>query len=377
MDLNFTETQDILRKTAKEFMARYYPKSLVRELEDEPIGFRDDVWKEMANLGWLGWIIPEEYGGVGGEFMDIIVLLEEMGRACFILPFFSTVVSSLPILDAGTKEQKEELLPKIASGEMILSLALTEPSATYEASGIATRATAQDNGYVLNGTKLFIHDAQVAHQFLCAARTETDETDAEKGITLFIVDGKSRGIKTTPLDTIADDKQNEVIFEDVKVSKSAVLGQVNQGYPLIKRLLDQAAIAKCAEMMGGADWVVENCVSYALERVQYGKLIGSYGIIQNYLSEMWAEVGIAKRLTYYAAFLVDKGLPCTKEVAMAKSWASDVYRRQTRMGVQIFGGIGTTREHDMGLYYRRARQAALLFGDPDWCREKVAQEMGL
>lgn len=377
MDLNFTETQDIVRTTAREFMARYYPKSLVRELEEEPIGFREDIWKEVANLGWLGWVIPEEYGGVGGDFMELIVLLEEMGKACFMLPFFSTVICSLPIIAAGTKEQKEELLPKIAQGEMIFSLALTEPSATYEAAGIETKAVADGNEYVINGTKLFIHDAQVAHSFLCAARTETDEANPENGITLFVVDAKSPGIKITPLDAIADDKQTEVIFKDVKVSKDSMIGEVNQGFPLIKRMLEQAAVAKCAEMIGGADWMVENCVAYALERVQYGKLIGSYGIIQSYLSEMWAEVGIAKRLMYYAAWLVVQGGPCAKEVAMAKSLTSEVYRSQSRMGVQIFGGIGTTREHDMGLYYRRARQSALLFGDPNSMRERVAQEIGL
>jgi len=377
MDLNFSETQDIVRTTAREFMTRYYPKSLVRELEDEPIGFRDDIWKEVANLGWLGWVIPEEYGGVGGEFMDIIVLLEEMGRACFILPFFSTVICSLPIIAAGTKEQKEDILPRIAQGEMIFSLALTEPSNTYEPAGIETKAVAHGDEYVINGTKLFINDAQVAHSFLCAVRTETDDVNPENGITLFIVDAKSPGIKITPLDTIADDKQNEVVFENVKVSKDSIVGELNQGYPVIRRLLEQAAMLKCAEMMGGADWVVENTVAYAQERVQYGKPIGSYGIIQTYLAEMWAEVGIAKRLMYYAGWLVGQEHPCSKEVAMVKCFASEVYRKWTRMGVQIFGGIGTTREHDMGLYYRRARQGPLFFGDPDSMREKVAQEMGL
>ncbi|MFA4916587.1 MAG: acyl-CoA dehydrogenase family protein [Syntrophales bacterium] len=377
MDLDFTETQDILKNTAREFMTRYYPKSLVRELEEDATGFREDIWKEAANLGWLGWIIPEEYGGVGGDFMDTIVLFEEMGRACFMLPFFSTVICTLPILNGGSEEQKREFLPKIAQGDLIFSLALTEPSATYEASGINVRAAADSNGYVLNGTKLFIHDAQVAHYFLCVTRTETDETKPENGVTLFIVDAKSPGIIISPLDTIADDKQNEVIFKDVRVPGECILGQLNQGFPLVKRLLDQAAIAKCAEMMGGADWVVENCLSYAVERVQYGKPIGSYGIIQSHLTEMWAETNIAKRFTYYAAWLVDQGLPCCKEVSMAKAWASDVYRRCTRMGVQIFGAIGTTREHDVGLYYRRARQAGLLFGDPDYHRERVAREMGL
>jgi len=376
MNLDFTEEQEILKKTARDFMTKSYNSTMVRELEEDPTGFRPELWQQIAELGWLALSIPEKYGGVGGSFMDLIVLFEEMGRACFIAPFFSTVICTLAIVAAGNEGQKEEILPRVAEGEMILSLALTEPSACYEASGIDTRATASEDGYLLNGTKLFIHDAQVAHNFLCVARTGSGQRP-EEGISVFLVDAKSPGIKVTPLQTIAADKQNEVIFDQVKVPRDRILGPQDAGWPIVEKILEQATIAKCAEMMGGAEWVVENCTAYAKERVQYGKPIGSFGIIQHYLAEMWTEIGIAKRFTYYAAWLVDQGLPCKKEVAMAKSWASDVYRRWTRMGVQIFGGIGTTREHDMGLYYRRARQAALLFGTPEALREKIAQEMGL
>src|SRR3989304_9445526 len=374
MNLDFTEEQEALKKTARDFMTKTWSSALVRELEEHPTGLKEDRWKQVAELGWLAVAIPEEYDGVGGRFMDLIVLFEEMGRACFIAPFFSTVICTLAIVAAGSEEQKKEILPRVANGEMVLSLALAEPSARYDAAGIATRAAANKDEYVINGTKLFIHDAQVAHCFLCVARTRT-EGPPEDGITLFLVDAKSPGVKITPLHTIADDKQNEVIFENVKVAKGQVLGPIEKGFPVIEMLLEQAAIAKCAEMVGGADWVIENCTSYAKERAQYGKPIGSYGIIQHYLAEMWTEIGIAKRFTYYAAWLLDQGIPYRKEVAMAKAWASEVYKRWTRMGVQVFGGIGTTREHDMGLYYRRARQAALLFGDPDSLREKIAQEI--
>jgi alkylation response protein AidB-like acyl-CoA dehydrogenase len=376
MDLDFTDEQEILRRTARDFMTKSYSNTMVRELEEHPTGFKPELWEQIAELGWLAVSIPEEYDGVGGSFMDLIILFEEMGRACFISPFFSTVICTLAIIAAGSEEQKKAILPQIAEGKMILSLALTEPSARYDASGIATQATASGEGYIINGTKLFIHDAQVAHCFVCVARTR-DEGPPEEGISLFLVNAQSPGITITPLRTIADDKQNEVIFDNVSVAKDQILGSLDKGWPIVEQLLTQATIAKCAEMMGGADWVIENCTAYATERVQYGKPIGSYGIIQHYLAEMWTEIGIAKRFTYYAAWLVDQGLPCSKEVGMAKSWASDVYRRWTRMGVQIFGGIGTTREHDMGLYYRRARQAALLFGNPNTLREKVAQEMGL
>lgn len=376
MDLTFSDEQELLKNTAREFIKRHFPPELVRELEEDPTGFRADLWKQIADLGWPGWVIPPEYEGIGGKFTELIVLMEEMGRGCFVGPLFSTLICTLPIIAVGTEEQKKEFLPKIAQGKMILSLALTEPSARYDAEGINTKAVAEKEEYAISGTKLFVHDAQVANCFLCATRTKAWAAP-EEGISLFLVDAKSPGITITPLQTIADDKQCEVVFDKVRVPKKRMLGQLDQGFPIVKKLVEQAAILKCAEMIGGADWVVENCVAYAQERVQYGKPIGSYGIIQHYLAEMWSEVGMAKRLTYYVSWLLEQEIPCTMQVAMGKAWVSDTYRKCTRTGVQVFGGIGTTRDHDMGLYYRRARQALPLYGDPDYWREVVAQQMGL
>ncbi|MDO8721730.1 MAG: acyl-CoA dehydrogenase family protein [Syntrophales bacterium] len=375
MNLDFTEEQEILRRTARDFLAKEFPKTLVREMEEDESAFRADIWKKMADLGWMGLIIPEEYDGIGGGFMDLLVLLEEMGRACLVAPFFSTMICTFPVIDAGSEEQKKAILPEIAAGEKIFALALTEPSAVYDAAGISTKASGDRNGYLINGAKLFVHDAQAAHHLLCVARTNF-QSPPEEGISLFFVDAGSQGLKVSSLPTIADDKQNEVVFDNVLVPEGNLLGELNGGWPVVRRLLERASVAKCAEMIGGADWAVENCVAYAKERVQFGKPIGSFGIIQHYLAEMWTEVGHAKGLVYYAGWLLDRGLPCAKEAAMAKARISEAYRHCTRMGVQILGGIGTTREHDMGLYYRRARQALPLFGTPDFCREKLAHEMG-
>jgi alkylation response protein AidB-like acyl-CoA dehydrogenase len=376
MDLGFTEEQEMLRKAARDFLAEEFPKTSVRKMEDDPIGFQPDIWKKMAELGWLGLIIPEEYGGSGSSFMDLFVLLEETGRACLVAPFFSTAICTFLLLDIGSDDQKKTFLPKIASGELIFALALTEPSASYDASGIATKALPKENGYVINGTKLFVHDAHVADYLLCATKTDSS-SPPEKSITIFIVDAKSPGIRITALPTIADDKQNELSFENVEVPAENMLGKLNGGWPAISKLLERAAIAKCAEMIGGADWTIENSVAYAKERVQYGRPIGSFQAIQHYLAEMWTEIGHAKRLVYYATSLLDEGLACTKEVAMAKASMSEVYLRCTHFGVRVHGGIGTTRDHDMGLYYRRARQAACLFGDAEFWREKLACELGL
>jgi len=376
MDLNFNEEQEMLRKVARDFLAEEFPKKLVREMEDDTTGLRPDVWKKMAELGWMGLVIPEEYGGSGSNFMDLFVLLEETGRACLIAPFFSTAMCTFLLMDIGNDDQKRKFLPKIANGELILALALTEPSARYDASGIATRALPSENGYVINGTKLFVQDAQVADYLICAANTDPS-LPPEKSITTFMVDAKSPGIRITPLPTMADDKQNELTFENVIVPSENILGELNGGWPPVSKLLERAAIAKCAEMIGGAHWTIENSITYAKDRVQYGRPIGSFQILQHYLAEMWTEVAHAKRLVYYAVWLLQQGLACTKEVAMAKASMSEVYMRCTHFGVRIHGGIGTTRDHDMGLYYRRAKHAACLFGNPEFWREKIACEIGL
>lgn len=377
MDLDFTEEQQLLRNTARDFFEKEFPKTLVRELEEDPRGYSPELWKKMAELGWLGLIIPEQYGGVELGFMDLTTLLEEMGRGCAVGPFFSTaILGTLTILAAGSEEQKQDLLPKIANGELIMALALTEPSAVYDPAGITAAAVRDGDNYVLSGTKLFVHDAHIADIIISVARTKT-LSKPEDGISLFLVDAKSPGISITPLETIAEDKQNEVIFDGVIVPATNLLGQENEGWPAMQRVLDQAAVAKCAEMVGGAEWALDATVAYAKERVQYDRPIGAYGSIQHYLADMWTQVGQAKRMTYYAAWAIEEGVPCGTEVASAKAWVNEAYKHVTRMGVQIHGGIGTTLDHDIGLYYRRARQAALLFGDTDSCYERVAQEMGL
>jgi alkylation response protein AidB-like acyl-CoA dehydrogenase len=377
MDLDLTEEQQLLKNSARDFFEKEFPKTRVKEMEEHQTGHDPEVWKKMADLGWLGLMIPEEYGGAEFGFMDMVILLEEMGRACLTEPFFSTaVLGGLPIINEGRESLKAEFLPKIAAGDLLIALALTEPSASYEAAHIASRALKGNEGYILNGKKLFVHDAQVADYLLCVARTE-EWCAPEDGISLFLVDTGSPGVIISPLLSMADDRQNEVVFDNVVVSEANLIGELNEGWPVIQRLLDQAAVAKCAEMVGGCDWVVETTAAYARERVQYGQPIGSFQAIQHYLADMWTEAGMAKRLTYYAAWVIEQGLPCASEVATAKAWTNEAYKHCTRMGVHIHGGIGTTRDHDIGLYYRRARQAALLFADTEMCNEVVAHRMGL
>ena len=377
MNLDFTEVQEMLRTAARDFLTKECPKTLVRELEEDEKGYSPELWGKMAELGWMALVLPEEYEGMGMGFMDLVVLLEEMGRNIMPGPFFCTVVlGSLPILAAGTEEQKKEFLPKVSAGEMILTLALTEPSAGYDAAGVETKAVAQDDSFVINGTKLFVENAHIADYMICVTRTR-DGGGAEEGITLFLVDANSPGIKCEVIPTIASDKLCEVVFEDVRVPKQNMLGELDKGWPIVARTLEQAAAAKCAEMVGGAEAALDMTVDYVKERVQYGRPIGAFQVIQHFCANMWISVDTAKNILHEAAWKVGEGLPATLEVAAAKGWINEAYKFVTERGVLCHGAIGTTRDHDMGLYYRRAKAAELAFGDTDFQREVVAQQLGL
>lgn len=377
MNLALSEEQEMLKTSARDFLTDKLPKATVKEIEASEQGYSPELWKEIAGLGWIGLVFPEKYGGADMSFLDLAVLLEEMGRACLPGPFFSTVVlGGLPILDAGNEEQKQEYLPRIANGEIILTLALTEASARYDAAAIAVKATADGDAYTLNGTKLFVPDANIADYMLVVARTD-EQAKPEYGITIFIVDTKSPGISTTVLKTIAKDNLCEVIFNQVKVPKKNILGQLNQGWSEVQKTIERAAVAKCCEMAGGMQQVLEMTVDYAKERKQFGRPIGSFQVIQHYCVDMLTDVEGTRLSAYQAAWMVSEGLPCTEQVAIAKAWAGQASERIVALAHQIHGAIGWTIDHDLQYYTRRAKAAEVTFGDANFYREIVAQEMGL
>ncbi len=377
MDLDLTEEQEMLRTTARDFLTKECPKTLVRELEEDEKGYSPELWRKMAELGWMGLILPAEYDGMEMGYMDLIILLQEMGRNILPGPFFCTVVlGSLPILSAGTEEQKKEFLPKIASGELILTMALTEANARYDAAGVETKAVAQGDSFVINGTKLFVENAHIADYMICVTRTKEGATP-EEGITLFVVDAKSPGIKCEVIPTMGDDKLCEVVFDNVSVPQKNMLGELDKGWPIVARTLEQATMAKCAEMVGGAEAAMDMTLDYVKERVQYNRPIGSFQVIQHYCANMWTNVATSRNILYKAAWKVGEGLPATADVAAAKGWINQAYEFVTERAVQCHGAIGLTRDHDIGLYYRRAKTGELAFGDTDFQREIVAQQMGL
>jgi len=377
MNFDLDEIQKMLHKDAQRFLSEKSPKDYVRKMEEDERGYSTELWKEMANLGWIGLVLPEKYGGQGMTFMELAVLLEEMGRACLPGPYFSTVMlGGLPVLEAGTEEQKQEFLPKIAAGETLVTLALTEPSARYDPLGVEVKATADGDNYIIKGTKLFVPDAHVADYIICVTRTR-DTADKSQGISLFIVDAGSTGIRHRLLRTIASDRQCEVVFDKVAVPRENLLGELNQGWKLVEKTLQRAAAAKCAEMIGGAEQVLEMTVAYAKERVQFGRPIGSFQAVQHHCANMASDLEASRFITYRACWMVSQNLPCDKEVSMAKAWVSDAYRRIVSLGHQIHGGVGFTKDHDMQLYYRRAKGGELLFGDADYHREKVAELLSI
>ncbi|MCP4665958.1 MAG: acyl-CoA/acyl-ACP dehydrogenase [Deltaproteobacteria bacterium] len=377
MDLELTEEQNILKASARNFLKKECPPSLVKEMKDDEKGYPQELWHKMIELGWLGVMVPENYGGIGGNFLDLSILLEAMGEVCCPGPFFSTVVLGGPgILSAGSEEQKQMLLPELAGGDLVLAMAVTEPGAWYEASGIKTCATSDGDDYLIEGTKLFVENAHIADYILCAARTDEGEK-SEQGISLFLVDGKSPGVTCTLLKTLAYDKQCEVVFDKVRVPGKNMLGQRGEALDLLEGLQEKAAVAKCAEMVGVLQAAFDMTVSYAKEREQFGRPIGSFQAVQHHCANMVADVEGARFITYQAAWRISQGLQAGMEAAMAKAWTSEASRKVTFLGHQIHGAVSFCEEHDMHLYYRKAKAGEVAFGDGGFHLEKVARHLGL
>jgi alkylation response protein AidB-like acyl-CoA dehydrogenase len=341
-------------------------------VQDEK-GYSPELWDKMAELGWQGLIFPEEYGGLGGSLLDLAVLVEEMGRACLPGPFFSTVVlSGLFMLNAGTEEQKRDLLPGVAQGKTFLALGLTEPTASYDAAAVTAEAVPEGEDFVISGTKLFVSDAHIADHIICIARTGKGASP-EEGITAFLVDGNSPGIDCKMLKGIAGDKLCEVIFDKVKVPGESIMGDLGKAWPLVEKTLQQARVIKCAEMLGGAQQVLEMAADYTKERIVFGRPLGSFPVIHHHVADMMTDVDGCRLLTYEAAWQLSEDIPCAMDIHIAKAWASDAYRRVTATGQQIFGGVGFIDEHDMPLYFKRAKAAEVTLGDATFHRERVAR----
>jgi len=376
MDFAFSEEQEMLRASAREFLAKQCPSSYVRRMMEAEDAWDPAFWARLAEMGWTSLGIPEEYGGVG-TFLDLVVVLEEAGRALLPGPFFSTMGLALPtLLEAAGEAHKKEVLSAIAAGDARATVALTEPSGRWDAEGVTLAALQSGDGWRLDGVKLFVPDAAVADHTIVAARTRSE---GEHGVTLFLVSGRPSGMTVKPLKTLDMTRRwYEVRFDGVALPASAVVGAVDQGWAPLRRALDWAAAGLCAEMVGGAQHVLDTSVEYAKTRQQFGKPIGIYQAVSHKLADMLLETESARSATYYAAWAVDADAPDrTLAASMAKAYTSDAYRRAAGNGIQVHGGIGFTWEHDMHLYFKRAKASEVTLGDATYHRELVAQALDL
>ena len=376
MNFAFSEEQDQLREAVRKFLEAKSPESDVRRLMETTEGYDPAVWKQMANeLGLQSLHIPEAYGGQGYTFVELGIVLEEQGRALLCAPYFSTVVlAANAILNAGSEDEKAALLPGIASGETIATLAFTEPNGKWDADGITMEAKADGGGYVLDGTKMFVLDGHTAALIVVVARTAG--TSGEEGISFFTVAGDAPGLTRTPLATMDQTrKQARLEFSGVKAQP---LGTPGAGWAALSTTLDQAAVGLSNEMVGGAQFVLEESVQYAKDRVQFGRPIGSFQAIKHKCADMLLEVESAKSAAYYAAWAAAEGNDEVPVVAsLAKAYCSDAYFHAAAENIQIHGGIGFTWEHNAHLYFKRAKSSEILLGDATYHRELLAQRIGI
>ncbi|MFI5327208.1 MAG: acyl-CoA dehydrogenase family protein [Candidatus Rokuibacteriota bacterium] len=378
MNFGFSEEQELLRNTARKFFENECPSDTVRRLMETPEGINPELWKKLAEQGWLGLIYPEQYDGMALGLVDLVVLMEEMGRAVTPGPYFSTVLlGGLAVLEAGSDAQKKEWLPKIAAGDKRVALAWMEPSAQLGPAGVTLTAVEKGGTYTLSGTKLFVHDAHTADALVVAARTRPGA--GADGVSLFLLPRGTKGLEVTLLPTMDQTRKLcEVACADVTVGADALLGAAGAGWAPLARVLDRATVALCAEMCGGAQKVLDMTVEYAKIRQAFGRPIGSYQGVKHRAADMLVDVENSKSITYYAAWALDENSPeAPLAVSMAKAYVSDAFRRVAAAGIQLHGGIGFTWEHDLHLYFKRAKGSEFTFGDATHHRERVAQLVNL
>jgi len=378
MNFGFNEEQELLRNTARKFFENECPSETVRRLMETPEGINAELWKKLAEQGWLGLIYPEQYDGMALGLVDLVVLMEEMGRAVAPGPYFSTVLlGGLAILEAGSDAQKKEWLPKIAAGDKRVALAWMEPSAQLGPAGVTLTAVKRGEKFALSGTKLFVHDAHTADALVVAARTRPGA--GADGVSLFLLPKGTKGLEVTLLPTMDQTRKLcEVACSDVTVGGDALLGAAGSGWAPLARVLDRATVALCAEMCGGAQKVLDMTVEYAKIRQAFGRPIGSYQGVKHRAADMLVDVENSKSITYYAAWALDENSPeAPLAVSMAKAYVSDAFRRVSAAGIQLHGGIGFTWEHDLHLYFKRAKSSEFTFGDATYHRERVAQLINL
>ncbi|MEU0070040.1 acyl-CoA dehydrogenase family protein [Streptomyces sp. NPDC006332] len=371
MDFAFSAEQEELRRTVRAFLADTSPETEVRRLMETPEGFDRGLWRRMGTeLGLQGLAVPEEYGGAGCGPVEMGVVLEETGRALLCAPFLSSaVLATTTLLRSADEDARKRLLPGLASGELVATLALTEDSARWDAAGVHLTARESNGSWLLTGHKTFVLDGAAADVVLTVARTDD-------GIGVFWVDSDAAGLSREPLPTMDPTRrQARLDYRDVPATRLRTRGG---GWELVSEVLDRAAVALAAEQVGVASRALDMAVDYAKVRHQFGRAIGSFQAVKHLLADVLLEVESARAAAHYASLAAageDPELPAV--ASLAKAFCSDACLRATEQNIQVHGGIGFTWEHPAHLYLKRAKTSQLLFGDPAHHRELLAQRIGL
>ena len=374
-DLVLTEEQQLLQSTAADFARQSLPVSRLRALRETGDGFSRDLWREMGNLGWPGMLLPEEYGGLGLGYADAVVVLEELGKALAPEPFLSTVLlAGNAILLGGSAAQKQQLLPRVASGEAVLAFAHHEPRARHRMHHVATRAAAQSDGsFTISGVKDVVLDGAAAERLVVSARTSGGNDDRD-GISLFLVDPHAPGVTVTRQQLVDHRSAALVRLDGVKVPADAQVGTLGKGADVIDATLDRATVGLCAEMLGGMVRAAEMTFAYLKERKQFGVVIGTFQALKHRAARMFIEIELGRSVVMAAARALDEGARDTAMlVSVAKARLSEGYVLVASESVQMHGGIGMTDEHDVGFYLKRARAAEILLGDAPYHRDRYAK----
>jgi alkylation response protein AidB-like acyl-CoA dehydrogenase len=382
MDFSLSEDQEMLKTTARNLLEKECTEAVLRETIRRKEGYYPDLWKKMADLGWMGVIFPEKYGGTNGGIIDAALLFEEMGRVICVSPFLSTVVlCGMTILNAGSDEQKERFLPRIVKGELILALAMTEPEGTWnhrawEPEGIMVSAELDGGDYIINGTKLFVHDAHVADYLLVVTRTKQGKKVVD-GITLFIVDARSAGISCEMLKTLSGaHKQSAITFKNVRVPKENIVGRLHKGWEPLSKILKIGTVMLCAEMVGAGQKILEMTTDYAKTRIQFEMPIGINQHVQEHCVQMLALVDTSRYVTYQSAWLLSEDKDCDLEVAIAKAWTSEGNEKICWYAHQVFAGVGSTEALGvMPIYTRLGNVAQYYLGSAEYYMNKIADEL--
>ena len=379
MDFQLNEEQEELRQMARGFLTERSGPEQVRDAMQTPIGYDIETWRQIAvELGWPSVHIPEAYGGLGLGHVDLAVLLEATGETLLCAPFFSTVALGVnTILQIGTEAQKAEQLPELAEGTQTATLAFAEASGQWDASEIETIATPDGDGFRLKGRKCWVVDGHSADVLFVAARAPG--SIGEEGLSVFRLPGDTPGVTRKARATMDQTRRlAEIELSGVRVGPDALLGESGQAWPGLRRTLDLAAIALAAEQVGGAQRCLDLSVSYAGEREQFARPIGSFQAIKHKCADMLVAVETARSALYYAACIADDGSDdLTTNASLAKAWCSEAYFQCAAESIQIHGGVGFTWEYDPHLHFKRARASESWLGDPNYHRERIAEAIGL